>query len=208
MVGLRFAHPMRRAWPVQLGVGHARAVKISFKSFTRLRVEDTNGGDLVVDHTKEEFVETSRGSVLPLGGHFVQVHRHHRFGGRCVSAASCGYMPRTTITLTCKLSFEPACELSKIKRYRSTPDERRIRICRYAQGNRFCCLRICYPSNDGFAGRVAVAMADERRAMGRRVSRANHKSSLTNCQHSFFCGMTHVASAVHVGFTHRTIALT
>ena len=62
-------------------------MKISFKSSTRLRVEDTaNGGDLVVDHTREEFVEKSRGSVLPLGGHFVQVHRHHRFGGRCVSA--------------------------------------------------------------------------------------------------------------------------
>ena len=87
---LRASHASCLACPAShdsVGVGHARAVKISFKSSTRLRVEDTaNGGDLVVDHTREEFVEKSRGSVPPLGGHFVQVHRHHRFGGRYVSA--------------------------------------------------------------------------------------------------------------------------
>ena len=31
------------------------------------------------------------------------------------SARSCGYMPRAILTLKCKLTFEPACELSKIK---------------------------------------------------------------------------------------------
>ena len=93
---------MRRAWPAQLRMtrwvlGTLVAVKISFKSSTRLRVEGTaNGGDIVVEHVREEFVETSSGRVLPLGGFVVQMHRHHRFFGRCVSAftwirAACDY---------------------------------------------------------------------------------------------------------------------
>ena len=89
--GLRCAHSTRRAWPAQLRtprwvLGTLVAVKISIKSSTRLRVEDTaNGGDIVVDHVREEFVEKSRGRVLPLDS-FMRVHRRHRIGGRCASA--------------------------------------------------------------------------------------------------------------------------
>ena len=75
VVGLRFAHSMRRAWPASCAMTRwvldtPVAVKISFKSSTRLRVEGTaNGGDIVV-RARERRVLLRRHvvTVLPLGG--------------------------------------------------------------------------------------------------------------------------------------------